>query len=277
MESDLLACYRCKRPVDGVGTIRCLQCSATMEVGDDRIEAKSDSLMAQAYGERYRLWRLLQNNGVIAYLTHPPSSLSVDTRADVRAFADMLAAYRGRVLDVGAGPLELPGYLQPLVGAAGTTLYGLDPLPPLQGAARKRYIQVTSYSEMMPFRDHAFDVIVYGTSLDHSVAPLDSLRESHRVLRPGGGVVVWMSDNSKSRRRRWKAGWRRFARRLRGRNVVQTVDDSLMLLVPAGAVDAFHTYHEDPATVAGWLAQAGFRNVTTDYRDRDHVYLRAAR
>jgi SAM-dependent methyltransferase len=68
----------------------------------------------------------------------------------------------------------------------------------------------------LPFRDGTFDIVFHQGLLEHFRAPLDLLRENHRVLRPGGWLLVdvpqrWhyytLMKHALMAVNRWFAGW----------------------------------------------------------------------
>lgn len=96
--------------------------------------------------------------------------------------------FRGdtRVLDVGCG---LATVLATLPG----TRVGLDHLareyaallPPPPGV-----VMLAAAAEALPFGEATFDVVVCSNALDHFNDPATALREVHRVLCPGGWLVL---------------------------------------------------------------------------------------
>ncbi|MEU5980136.1 methyltransferase domain-containing protein [Streptomyces sp. NPDC047315] len=101
-----------------------------------------------------------------------------------------------RVLDVGCGT----GYLTDLLARAvapGGTATGLDPAPAMVDYAR-RHVRAPGctftegVAEELPYEDGAFDLVI--TSLAFHHVPEDrrerALTEMHRVLRPGGRLVI---------------------------------------------------------------------------------------
>lgn len=46
----------------------------------------------------------------------------------------------------------------------------------------------------LPYEDNSFDVVTCVVSIDYMVKPIEVLREVHRVLRPGGKVIVSQSN-----------------------------------------------------------------------------------
>ncbi|PWT76850.1 MAG: hypothetical protein C5B46_00615 [Proteobacteria bacterium] len=100
-----------------------------------------------------------------------------------RLFVD--ACGRGRILDVGCGPLPLPVYLSdwPLDQIA-----GVDPLPP-QGAHPFAFVQ--TFAEHLPWPDGSFETVVIATSLDHTFLLDVALAEIRRVLTRDGRLLIW--------------------------------------------------------------------------------------
>jgi SAM-dependent methyltransferase len=73
-------------------------------------------------------------------------------------------------------------------------LFGCDFSDPTEyvsfrSAARLQYVQLRSL-RALPYEDASFDAVIAAGVLEHVASDLDSLREVHRVLRPGGRLVV---------------------------------------------------------------------------------------
>lgn len=201
--------------------------------------------------DRWALWEQLQANGAAEYDAQPAGSLSVGDRVDARlfgAFADL----RGPVLDVGCGPQERPSYVPDVPGVE---LFGIDPL---RGVPERSFAFVRGLGEYLPFATGSFDRVLFGTSLDHLLDPARALRESVRVLAPGGRVVVWVGLQGPGRIPRPLALAARAAldavSRLRG-------SGDPALETPDGAVDAYHFAHPGLAEIEAWLGAAGLRVV----------------
>jgi demethylmenaquinone methyltransferase/2-methoxy-6-polyprenyl-1,4-benzoquinol methylase len=95
------------------------------------------------------------------------------------------------VLDVAVGTGEVARAALTIVGASGRVV-GVDPSAGMLARARGklRIPLARGVAEQLPFRDGAFDFLSMGYALRH-VADLRQLfREYHRVLRPGGTVLV---------------------------------------------------------------------------------------
>jgi len=93
-----------------------------------------------------------------------------------------------RVLDLGCHE----GDISVLIRDLGNDVVGID-LPELAEQATQRYgIEAIGHdlNEPFPFDDGAFDVVVTASVLDDIPDDLSYLRECHRVLKPGGTVIV---------------------------------------------------------------------------------------
>lgn len=102
------------------------------------------------------------------------------------------------VLDVGCGTgALLEGILK---AAPGARVWGTDPTPEMLAVARERLDDsvalVQSGAQGLPFPDGAFSLVVSTSAFHYFLSPLEALREMHRVLRPGGRVVItdWCDD-----------------------------------------------------------------------------------
>ncbi len=140
------------------------------------VEALEEPEMAEAYA---RLTRLPQFALFREYIAH---------RA-VRGYA------HARVLDVGSGP----GWLAMLLArqAEVDSVTGIDLSSDMVRSAREaaeargsdvQFLQADAAE--MPFADAEFDIVVSMLSMHHWDDPLGVLREIHRVLAPGGKMLL---------------------------------------------------------------------------------------
>ncbi len=113
---------------------------------------------------------------------HPPSTLPCVRLLEPRAThpygawaARLIEEARGLVLDFGSG-IQSPDRLRPHV-------VNLD-------AIQFPYVDVVNTCADLPFRDAIFDSVVSQAVFEHLPDPAHSVREIHRVLKPGGRVLI---------------------------------------------------------------------------------------
>lgn len=140
--------------------------------------------------------------------------------------ADALAGVRGRVLDAGCGTGGLLARLR--AARPDLALAGVEwSSEAARRAARKTDVPIARGSiNALPFADASFDAVVAADVLCHgAVDPAAALAEIHRVLRPGGMLVLnmpayaWLlsaHDRQVHNVRRWTAGATRAALRQAG-------------------------------------------------------------
>ncbi len=103
---------------------------------------------------------------------------------------------RRAILDLGCGNGNHLGMYLEHVGPGGTVT-GIDHEPSLVEAARRRYgsatnldLRVGSMDDPLPFEAGAFDLCLSNFAFYYVVDPRRTLTEIHRVLAPGGEVVL---------------------------------------------------------------------------------------
>lgn len=138
---------------------------------------KEYSRLAPVYDTRWSFYVEATTSATIARLSLPPT---------------------GRVLDVGCGTGVLLQKIAHKYPQA--TLVGMDPVPEMLGVARERVPASTQlregWAEELPFEDNDFDVVVSCNMFHYVRQPVSALMEMHRVLRPGGELLItdWCDD-----------------------------------------------------------------------------------
>jgi arsenite methyltransferase len=125
-----------------------------------------------------------------------------DVRRRRALVGEALAARAGeRILDVGCGP---GFYVEELLDAVGPdgAVVGVDGSPQMLAAAAARcgrHGNVAFHqgdATALPVHDASFDAALCVQVLEYVADPTVALSEMHRVLRPGGRVVVWDIDRA---------------------------------------------------------------------------------
>jgi SAM-dependent methyltransferase len=144
--------------------------------------------------------------------------------ADVYANDDRLVAFLlsrldvagKRVLEVGAGTGRDSLALAERGARVVTVDYSDQSLRLTRGVAGSKLDIVCGDALGLPFADNSFDIVFHQGLLEHFRAPIDLLRENHRVLKPGGHVLVdvpqrWhyytLMKHALMTVNRWFAGW----------------------------------------------------------------------
>jgi SAM-dependent methyltransferase len=109
----------------------------------------------------------------------------LQTNSIYRDLRRELAGFSGRLLDVGCGNSPFRHLLNP----ATTRYQGVD----VAAAADFGYQNPdTVYYDghVLPFPDASFDAVLCTEVLEHIADPAETIREIHRVLKPGGRLVL---------------------------------------------------------------------------------------
>lgn len=279
-----LCCPRCKNTIGQEQTqrVNCGQCGLAIELGGQGIAYNYTELLQAADPVHYLLYRTLCNNGFVSYHELAAGSLSIATRPDVAKFGQFLDSKippNSWVLDIGCGPLATPGYLLPLQSKQ-TQFVGLDVYSTTFSGFR-----IQGCAEFLPLIDSSFDAVIFATSLDHVFNLSRALRESRRVLKPGGDCLIWMSDRKPYwqqflfsrpggepllRRvfldlpRRILSNFRHRRRPLYGishwfeRSRYWRYENGQVFYCPPGAIDPFHAWFESPAKICAIAKKEGF-------------------
>ena len=138
-------------------------------------------------------WEVAYREGIAEGLRSPVGNLSHDGHHGASYFGMYINVHaRGRVLDIGCGPIALPSYLNnwPL-----DALAGMDPQLPFEPHP---FAFAQSFAENIPWPNASFETVVIGTSLDHIFLLDQAMAEVKRVLVPRGRLLIWtgMFDSS---------------------------------------------------------------------------------
>lgn len=101
---------------------------------------------------------------------------------------------RDTVVDFGCGAAAL------LATLPAAERIGIEPNPPARAAGKERGVRMVESAREL--EDGIADVVISNHALEHTLSPLDELRELRRLLRPGGRLVLWLPlDDWRTQRR----------------------------------------------------------------------------
>jgi len=146
-------------------------------------EAEHYRRLERAWQDRVG-WQLLD-------LPHAEAgSAAVVRRQHDRIAACLDLATPGVIVEVGCGHGQLLERLRAAAGQRGPTVVGIDPSRAAGALPAKGLAGVRGDGERLPFRDAALRGVVYDGALHHLIDYRAALREAHRVLVPGGRLVL---------------------------------------------------------------------------------------
>lgn len=186
--------------------------------------------------EKWKAWNQLQDNGVVAYENNPTSNLGIGPRQDFISFGEF-CDYRGLILDIGVGPQELPTHFEYVKSSHPYKIIGIDPLV---GTQPRKFPFVLGLGEYLPFKDGLFDRVLYATSLDHFINPVETLLEAKRVLKNDGIICIWIGEKDANTPR-----------------PKESPDWYKKLEIPEGAQDPFHFKRFNVDELRQYLVDAG--------------------
>ncbi len=165
------------------------------------------------------------------YSYHEAGPASAARQFYYRLFRRVPIPRGGRVLDVGCGG---GSYLLHLRGL-GYEVAGVEPNAEVAAYLRAQYGLDVQPGLLLDvhYPDASFDAVTFWWVLEHAHDPMADLREAHRILKPGGVVVVALQNFASLGRHLFGADWHH-------------VD------IPT------HLYQFEPRTLRRALEEAGF-------------------
>lgn len=148
--------------------------------------AEQMTAMREIAPNNFASWEAAYNAGVAEGLRSSEGNLSHEGHVGAGYFRMFINVHaRGRILDVGCGPIAVPSYLSDWPTDA---LAGIDPQLPFE---EHPFLFAQSFAEWIPWPDASFETVVIGTSLDHIYLLDRALAEIRRVLVPTGRLLIW--------------------------------------------------------------------------------------
>jgi SAM-dependent methyltransferase len=134
----------------------------------------------------FAAWHAAYEAGVAEGVRSTEGNLSHEGHTGAGYFRMFINVHaRGRVLDIGCGPIAVPSYLNDWPTDA---IAGIDPQMPFES---RPFPFAQSFAESIPWPDASFETVVIGTSLDHIYLLDQALAEIKRVLVPAGRLLIW--------------------------------------------------------------------------------------
>lgn len=203
--TSLFSCVGCKEVLAlGEETASCSQCAATFPLVGAAPDLLAGDMDTQFDGQQERA---VETDFVPHRKRKGPISEHLG-RQWIRVIGDTLRELRWSLdrpvdlLDVGCGtkldPRRGSWYPDLLVPVAGTYL-GVDPSAHCAEVASRSDANLSRFQtaeiaraagEQLPLPEASVDVVLMISVLDHCAEPAQTLRECHRVLRPGGLLLV---------------------------------------------------------------------------------------
>lgn len=164
----------------------------------------SDAELSRIYGADYFLGNQTQESR---------QTVSEMKKATARVYLERLRRYsalqRGKLLEVGFGD----GDFLAIAEAEGWKVTGIDNLPAACEAARAR-LEIGEVRcgelETSGLPAEQFDLCVLSNVIGHVRSPLDFMREIHRVLKPGGTLLIATPSIDSWSARIMKQNWMEF-------------------------------------------------------------------
>ena len=107
------------------------------------------------------------------------------------SFIESLYPGKGNLLDIGCGA----GFFLNIAKERGWNCHGMEILPEYIKYAQEKFalknIRLESLDEPISYNANNFDVITLWDLIEHLRNPLNSLKKIHRMMKPGGLLVMW--------------------------------------------------------------------------------------
>lgn len=132
------------------------------------------------------VWEGQLDNMVQAAQEDPDDFTTEDHKIGSAVGQIMAQTGGGLFLDVGCGPVPLPGYVA--ASSGGISWIGIDPI--FSDVARQ-FPFVQALGEYLPFQSQVFDGVLYAFTVDHLADPLRSLERVRNIIKPQGKLYVW--------------------------------------------------------------------------------------
>jgi SAM-dependent methyltransferase len=202
-------------PVDhsplSINDDKAISSKSSYEVKDGIIQLMpSEDDIIKTFGFRnYQSWRELQDEAEKSYAIHSKGHFSIEGYEPAQELAGVLGQCNGEWLDIGCGKLTLPAYYTNFMenkkkrGGIGSSIVGIDPMD-INPEEPRQFPFARAMGDFLPFQAGSFDGVLFASSLDHCINPMQALEEASRVLRLNGKLIVQETiRQANDRMQRW--------------------------------------------------------------------------
>ncbi len=194
----------------------CLICSSEVAVRRFEIEAMEEKVVVCTGCGLGRIHPMLTPNRLRAfypdeYYGEPGSKFQPMIEGLVRAVGERHTSFLSRGLNAGARILDVGCGRGVILGALadqGFEVHGLEiSAEAARGADPRAEIRIADNLKDAEYRTASFDQIIIWHVLEHVDDPAGTLREAHRILKPGGRLIVAVPNFSSLQARCTGAAW----------------------------------------------------------------------
>jgi len=145
------------------------------------------------------------------YYGEPGSKFQLPIESLVRAVGERHTSFLSRGLEAGARVLDVGcgrGVILGSLAEKGFEVHGLEiSAEAARGADPRAEIRIADSLRDAEYRSASFDQIIIWHVLEHVVDPAGTLREAHRILKPGGRLIVAVPNFASLQARCTGAAW----------------------------------------------------------------------
>ena len=155
-----------------------------------RPREQTQSAGADHYRRLERAWQDEIGRQLLDVPHEQPGSAAVVRRQHARIAAALDLAAPGVVVEVGCGHGQLLEHLRAVAVGTPVTFVGIELSHAVEALRARGLLGIRADGEHLPFRDQSVRALVYDGALHHLIDYRAALCEAHRVLVPGGKLIL---------------------------------------------------------------------------------------
>lgn len=145
----------------------------------------------QRFRQLERAWQDEVGQYLLDVPHEAPGSALVFERQFQRVIDHLDLSPGGAIAEVGCGKGHFLAQARRSAGSAGATLVGIDLSHAVKALPGKGLAGLQADGEALPFADGSLRAMVYDGALHHLIDYRAALHDAHRVLAPGGRIVIF--------------------------------------------------------------------------------------